>query len=85
MEKVEHKNDVDELKSIIEEHVASTGSKRGKDILEHFDIYAPLFKKIIPLDYKVMLRNIAHFEEQGADSETAKIEAFRAFLEGGDR
>ena len=85
MEKVEHKNDVSELKAIIEEHVSCTGSEKGKEILSHFDIYAPLFKKIIPLDYKVMLRNIARFEEQGADAETAKIEAFKAFMEGGDK
>ncbi|MCR5545073.1 MAG: glutamate synthase subunit alpha, partial [Lachnospiraceae bacterium] len=85
MEKVEHKSDVDDLKSIIEEHVSCTNSARGKEILSHFDLYAPLFKKIIPLDYKIMLRNIARFEEQGADAETAKIEAFKAFMEGGDK
>ena len=82
MEKVEHKNDLAELRSIIEEHVKYTGSEKGKAILESFDEYAPMFKKIIPLDYKVMLKGIALFEEQGVDPEIAKIEAFKAFVGG---
>ena len=43
-----------------------------------------MFKKIIPSDYKIMLKKIASFEEQGADQETAKIEAFKAFVNGGE-
>ena len=84
MEAVEHKNDLNELKTILEEHVAGTGSARGKDILEHFSDYAPMFKKIIPTDYKKMLKGIAGFREQGADQETAEALAFRAFVEGGE-
>ena len=84
MEKLEHKNDINELKSLIEEHVACTGSKKGAEILEHFEEYVPMFKKIIPSDYKIMLKKIASFEEQGADQETAKIEAFKAFVNGGE-
>ncbi len=83
MESLEIKGDIAELKSLIEEHVEATGSKKGKEILEHFDEYVPSFKKIIPLDYKAMLKGIASFEEQGADPETAKIEAFRAIVGGG--
>ncbi len=82
MENVEHKNDLEELRAIIAEHVEVTGSKKGKEILDHFDEYAPSFKKIIPSDYKTMLKKIAGFEEQGADPETAKIEAFRSFVGG---
>ncbi len=78
MEQVEHKNDREELQTLIREHVEATGSEKGKEILDHFETYVPMFKKIIPLDYKEMLREIAVFEEQGADPETAKIEAFRA-------
>ncbi len=80
METVEHKNDLAELKTLIAEHVAVTGSRKGKDVLEHFDTYAPMFKKVIPRDYKEMLHGIARFEEQGADPETARIEAFKAFV-----
>ncbi|MBR6381001.1 MAG: glutamate synthase large subunit [Lachnospiraceae bacterium] len=82
MESVVHKNDVTELRAIIEEHVACTGSAKGKEILADFDRYVKDFKKIIPEDYKRILKGIAGFEEQGADAQTARIEAFRAFIGG---
>ncbi len=76
MENVELKKDLEELKNIIEEHVKYTGSEKGKKILASFDKYVSQFKKIIPTDYREMLRLIAKSEEKGADPETAKIEAF---------
>ncbi len=82
MENVEHENDRRELLSIIEEHVSCTGSQKGKEILEKFEQYLPAFKKIIPADYKELLKEIAKYEEQGSDPETAKIEAFRALRSG---
>ena len=81
MEMVEDKKDLEELKAIISEHVRYTGSKKGQDILEHFHEYVPHFKKIIPEDYKKMLRLIAGCEARGADPDTARIEAFRMFTE----
>ncbi len=78
MEKVEHKNDIEELKAMIENHVKYTGSKKGKEILDNFDEYVGCFKKIIPNDYKEMMRLIAKNEEQGMSREQAQIEAFTA-------
>ena len=80
MESVEHKSDLEELRREIGEHVRLTGSKRGREILEHFEDFVPHFKKIIPSDYQKMLKLIAKSEEQGADPETAKIEAFKEFV-----
>jgi glutamate synthase (ferredoxin) len=82
MESVELNKDIQELKKIISEHVKETGSKTGQKILNNFEDYVLKFKKIIPNDYKTMLKGIAHFEEQGLDHETAKIEAFKAFTGG---
>ena len=82
MEMIEHKEDLDELKKIIRDHVEYTGSKKGKRILEHFDEYIHHFKKVIPVDYKEILRLIAKEMETGADPDTARIEAFRAFVGG---
>ena len=76
MEKVELKNDKEELKKMIENHVKYTGSKKGQMILDNFDEYIGRFKKIIPTDYKEMLRLTARNEEQGMDREQAQIEAF---------
>ena len=75
-EAVTDKYDVLELKSMIQEHVDCTNSEKGKEILEHFKDYLPKFKKIIPHDYKRMLKTIVQMEEKGLSSEQAQIEAF---------
>ena len=72
------KYDVLELKEMIREHVACTGSAKGKEILEHFGEYLPQFKKIIPHDYDRMLKTIVQMEEKGLSAEQAQIEAFYA-------
>ena len=84
MEEVTLKEDAEELKRIITEHVALTGSKKGKEILSDFSMHLSQFKKIIPIGYKEILCLIAKEMEKGADSETARIEAFRRFVEGGN-
>ena len=71
-------HDIQELKSLIEEHVAATGSAKGRQILAAFKSYVSCFKKIMPRDYDKMLRAIAQLEEKGMDREQAEIEAFYA-------
>ena len=77
-EDLTNKYDVLELKAMIQEHVACTGSSRGKEILEHFGEYLPRFKKIMPHDYRRMMNTIIQMEEKGLSSEQAQIEAFYA-------
>lgn len=76
IEKIESKVDVHELKSLIEEHAALTGSEKAKEILENFKEYLPKFKKIIPYDYKRMTALSIKLEEQGMSTEQAQMEAF---------
>lgn len=78
IETVVAKNDVKELKMIIEEYVKRTGSKKGKEVLDDFAMYLPKFKKIMPRAYSEMLGMIAQMEKQGMNREEAKIEAFYA-------
>ncbi len=75
---VTNKYDVQELKSMIQEHVAYTNSRKGKEILDHFGEYLPKFKKIMPHDYQRMMNTIVQMEEKGLSSEQAQIEAFYA-------
>ncbi len=82
IERVTSKFDVNELKHMIEEHVACTNSEIGKEILNAYTEYLPKFKKIIPVDYERMLKTILQMEEQGMSSEQAKTEAFYA-VKGG--
>lgn len=78
MEKVETKYEQEELRAMIEAHVAYTGSRKGRRVLENFKEYLPKFKKIIPEDYKKIILLSSQFEEQGMNREKAQIEAFYA-------
>ena len=76
MEPVTEKHDIAELRSLIQAHADATGSVKAKHILESFEAYLPLFKKILPHDYDRMLRTIAQYEEKGMSREEAQVEAF---------
>ena len=80
MEPVTDKYDVLELKEIITEHVAYTNSKKGKEVLDNFGEYLPMFKRIVPHDYKKMMNKIVQMEEKGLSSEQAQIEAVYAAI-----
>ena len=70
------KYDVMDMKDMLAAHVKATGSKKGKEILDHFEDYLPKFKKIIPHDFEQMLGLIAKAEERGLSPEQAQSEAF---------
>ncbi|MCR5099608.1 MAG: glutamate synthase large subunit [Lachnospiraceae bacterium] len=76
LEPVTDKYDVQELKTLIEGHVAATGSKKGAEILKGFADYLKHFKKVIPHDYKKMIEMVAQMEKKGLSHEQAEIEAF---------
>ena len=81
MEKVEHKSDKAELKRMLEKHLEYTGSKKAKAILGDFEGYLPKFKKIIPSDYKRIMKLTEDFIEQGMNAADAQIESFYASLD----
>ena len=78
MDPVTDKHDIVQIRQMLTEHVAATGSPKGKEILAHLEEKAACFKKILPRDYDRMLRTIAEFEDQGMSHEEAEIEAFHA-------
>ena len=78
MTPVTEKHDAEELRTMIEEHVKRTGSRRGAEILEHFSETLPLFKKVMPNDYRRMLTAIGRMEEKGLSRDQAELEAFYA-------
>ena len=77
-EAVTGKYDVQELKELLTEHVMATNSPKGKEILDHFSDYLPKFKRIVPHDYRKMVKLIVQMEEKGLSSEQAQMEAFYA-------
>jgi glutamate synthase (ferredoxin) len=82
MEAVTAKYDAQELRAMIERHVKETGSSRGKVILENWEETLPLFKKIVPNDYRFMLSAISRLEEKGISREAAELDAFYALQQG---
>ena len=76
IELVTEKHDQEELRRMIEEHVAATGSERGRAILADFEHAVGSFKKILPRDYDRIVRAIAQFEERGMSHDEAEVEAF---------
>ncbi len=71
LETVWHENDRAELKSLIEEHYAETGSNKAKMILEDWEVHFPLFVKVMPIDYKKALERISLKED--SDKETLSV------------
>ncbi len=67
--------DID-LRLILEDYVKETGSEKAKMILDHYEEYVPKFKKIIPYDYKKMMKTIHSLKSKGLNDEQAAIEAF---------
>ena len=78
---VTRQQDIDTLRALIAEHAAATGSEKGEQILNHFEEYLPLFKKVIPHDYRIVTEAIAENEQNGMDEEQARIEAFHTLLQ----
>ncbi|MGN0711556.1 MAG: glutamate synthase large subunit [Anaerovoracaceae bacterium] len=82
LETVSSSEDVQELHEIIKEYVENTNSEKGKRILEDFTKFVPMFKKIIPYEYKNILNLMKKYEEMGIDGDAAQIRAFYEMKEG---
>ena len=68
--------DIEKVKELLNEHIQATGSQKGKRILADFSTYLPLFKKIIPYDYKLITDEIAGGIARGLSTDQAEIAAF---------
>jgi len=53
---VEDISDYNELTSLISRHYEFTGSKKAKMILDDPEKFIPMFIKVIPYDYKMVLQ-----------------------------
>ncbi len=76
MSQVTNTGDIEDLKTMISNHVKETGSEFGKKVLDNFDEYLPMFKKIISTDYENITQSIGKLVEKGVDYEQAKLEVF---------
>ena len=52
-------NDVERLVTLLENHVRYTGSRRAQEILDNQDVYLPKFVKVMPVEYRRALQEMA--------------------------
>jgi len=57
LELLEDENDRNELKAILEKHLAHTGSVLAKSLLKDWPAACKRFVKVIPVGYKALLRD----------------------------
>ncbi|MCR5725305.1 MAG: glutamate synthase large subunit [Treponema sp.] len=69
--------DEENLRSLIEQHAAETGSEKARAILDAWEHYKTCFKKIIPNDYLKVMTEIHSQEEAGAAHDDAVLAAFK--------
>jgi glutamate synthase (ferredoxin) len=77
LEKLEDKNEIDEVVKMLEKHVEHTGSPMGRRVLDDIENYLPRFTKVIPNDYKQMLQNIERAHKAGMTGDEALMAAFK--------
>ncbi len=66
-----------EVKKMLSQHVAYTGSKLGKKLLDHWPDTVRRLTKIIPVAYEEMSRFIAQAKAEGAGEEQAQMQAYQ--------
>ena len=76
------KDDFNRKYLLVKNDAGVTMNIKGKEILNDFSKYLPKFKKIIPHDYKKMLKKISEMEGKGLSAEQAQIEAFYEIKRG---
>jgi glutamate synthase domain-containing protein 2/glutamate synthase domain-containing protein 1/glutamate synthase domain-containing protein 3 len=77
--------EIAEVKGMVENHVKYTGSQRGKRILDQWDTYLPMFRKVLPRDYERMLNAFKRMEEAGLKGDEAIAAAFKENCEDAAR
>jgi glutamate synthase (ferredoxin) len=73
-------SEIEAVRRRIEQHVAVTGSERGKDVLVRWSEVLPQFVKVLPRDYERMLNAFKKVEEQGLSGDEAAMAAFEENL-----
>jgi glutamate synthase (NADPH/NADH) large chain len=63
LERLEAEEDIDELKTMIENHLRYTGSEVAKAVLDDWSESVKQFVKVMPTDYKRVLQEMAQQKE----------------------
>ncbi|MBS4175166.1 glutamate synthase large subunit [Bacillus sp. FJAT-49736] len=82
IEQTASENELLELHQLISKHHLYTGSPKAKAILKHWKQLKKHFLKIIPYEYKNMIRMIEDLQTRGISYEEATLSAFTIKKEG---
>ena len=74
--RVEDAKEAEELRALIEKHVAATGSEHARGILAAWPTKLPKFVRVIPKDYKRVLACLKRAHDQGLSGDEAIMAAF---------
>ena len=75
-------DEIELIRSLIEEHAERTQSPRGIKLLYQFNTLKKLFVKVIPRDYERVINAVEAAEASGKSHEEALQIAFDAMTEG---
>ncbi len=78
LERLDKKEEVAEVRSMIERHAKHTDSKLAKNILDLWEEMVPKFVKVMPKDYKRVLESLERVKSAGLSGEEAIMAAFEA-------
>ncbi|MGN0821971.1 MAG: glutamate synthase large subunit [Akkermansia sp.] len=70
LDPVSEPEDIERLRSLLQEHAALTGSQRAKDILADFDNALPNFVKVFPMEYRRVLGQMTRDDAEVQRAET---------------
>ncbi len=68
--------DLEDIKSIMQNHYKYTSSKKAKRLLNNFELEKPKFKKVIPRVYKNIIGHIESAKLSGLSEDDAMMQAF---------
>ncbi|WP_163539285.1 glutamate synthase large subunit [Gracilibacillus sp. YIM 98692] len=74
--------EINEVKAMLENHYQYTNSDKAAVALHNWEEEVNNFVKVIPTDYKLMLKQIDWFEQEGHTLDDARYEAFMSKKEG---
>jgi glutamate synthase (ferredoxin) len=76
LEKLEDAQEITAVRRLVERHLEHTSSDRARRVLDGWDDAVRSFVKVIPKDYKRMLKAIQRAEDQGLTGDEAIMVAF---------
>jgi glutamate synthase (ferredoxin) len=74
--KLQSREEIAELRKLIERHAEHTGSDRARNILKLWSEMTPKFVKVLPKDYKRVIETLEKVKSQGKTGDEAIMAAF---------